>query len=372
MRKIATAAVLAALMAAPASAQAAPALSPAETVAVTSGVLTFTTLSGQVDDVVLSDGLLGMHVLSETSSPALGFGTGCGEMSGYPSAMCFGATSATIATGDLDDSVRVLSDLPATVDAGAGADEVTGGDGDDTLDGGGGADVIGGGAGDDRIEARDGLVDTIDCGEGDDRATADPVDVVTNCETDALPVVLPKVPEVPVPGAPGVPAEDETPKPPKADDPRSEAAPPRAIRTPLPAVAPVVALAAAVVRVGADGVARLELGCPAEEAAGCSGHVFLDPAPTRTRTGKAAKGGRKAKVRALAARRGRFGRSPFQIAAGKRRSVSVRLSPLARKRLGLPSAKKARAARRGRRIRATVTVVQRGKAATRSVVELRG
>jgi Ca2+-binding RTX toxin-like protein len=50
-------------------------------------------------------------------------------------------------------------------------------DGDDEIAGGPGQDVLEGGAGQDRIDARDGELDTIDCG-GDlfDRLTADPVE----------------------------------------------------------------------------------------------------------------------------------------------------------------------------------------------------
>jgi RTX calcium-binding nonapeptide repeat (4 copies) len=75
---------------------------------------------------------------------------------------------------------------------GAGADEIAGGAGTDTIDGGAGADIVDPGAGkdtvvtgdgDDTITARDGAVDTIDCGPGTDTVIADPADVLRNCET---------------------------------------------------------------------------------------------------------------------------------------------------------------------------------------------
>ena len=74
----------------------------------------------------------------------------------------------------------------------------------------------------------------------------------------------------------------------------------------------------------------------------------------------------------MLARRGRYGKGPFVIASGKRGKATVKLSPSARRALGLKSSGRARAARRGRRVRARVTVVQKGRAATRSIVELRG
>jgi Ca2+-binding RTX toxin-like protein len=50
-------------------------------------------------------------------------------------------------------------------------------EGDDQIAGGAGSDVLDGGRGQDRIEARDGELDTIDCGgELLDRLTADPVE----------------------------------------------------------------------------------------------------------------------------------------------------------------------------------------------------
>lgn len=85
-----------------------------------------------------------------------------------------------------------------TIDGGAGDDDISGGFGDDTLVGGPGRDTIagdrplrcnelhcdlGGGSGNDTIEARDGEVDSITCGPGQDRVVADADDVVAaDCE----------------------------------------------------------------------------------------------------------------------------------------------------------------------------------------------
>jgi len=53
----------------------------------------------------------------------------------------------------------------------------------DLLTGGAAAETLRGAAGDDTIDARDGGVDTVECGTGNDTARADDADVVTGCET---------------------------------------------------------------------------------------------------------------------------------------------------------------------------------------------
>lgn len=82
------------------------------------------------------------------------------------------------------------------VDGQAGNDELVGEDGNDTLTGGTGSDILRGGAGVDTmsggsgvdtIYARDGVIDTIDCGEDTDSVEADANDVLSNCENVSLP-----------------------------------------------------------------------------------------------------------------------------------------------------------------------------------------
>jgi Ca2+-binding RTX toxin-like protein len=102
-------------------------------------------------------------------------------------------------SGDQIEGLGATDDDPLGVEA----DVVDGGD---TLDGGGGADVINGNEGDDTIEARDTVVDTIDCGLGNDGGNADSVDALTRCE-----VVLLQLPPDPQPTA--TPAPTATPKP---------------------------------------------------------------------------------------------------------------------------------------------------------------
>lgn len=99
---------------------------------------------------------------------------------------------------------RVGADVEHAV-GGAGGDTLTGNEkfnhlrgegGDDRIEGGLGADVLDGGAGNDTILARDGVADTVTCGDGIDTVDADPVDVLAaDCERPAAP-------------APATPAQD--------------------------------------------------------------------------------------------------------------------------------------------------------------------
>ena len=69
-----------------------------------------------------------------------------------------------------------------TIDGETGNDLVDGGTGNDRLAGGDGRDRVKGGAGADRIDVRDGARDTVDCGKGRDRVTADRKDRLKGCE----------------------------------------------------------------------------------------------------------------------------------------------------------------------------------------------
>jgi hypothetical protein len=82
------------------------------------------------------------------------------------------------------------SDGPDTLIGSAAANVLDGGAGDDTIAGAGGRDNLYGGPGDDRIDARDGLPDRIDCGDGFDSAIVDERDHTTGCEVvDRRPAV---------------------------------------------------------------------------------------------------------------------------------------------------------------------------------------
>ena len=342
-------------------------------------VLTYWSDMGQVDTVTVADrSTPGTHQITETTSPSGAPGQRCTS-----GGVCTGATSAWLMGLDRDDTLTVDAALPSWIDGGSGADALNGspvadtlegGTEGDTLDGRGGADTVNGGDGADTIEARDGAIDTVDCGPGVDTVQADPADVVTNCELPAAPVdpvdpVDPIVDDLPKPGD-----EIGGEKKPKEID--EEPALPEPIKE---LSVPSVGVTQTEAKVSADGVTKLELACAATEVDGCVGKVLLDPAPKgRAKgTGKAkdkANGKAKGRPSAVAARRGRgrYGKSPFRIAAGRTKRVSVKLSRSARARLGLSSGRKARAARRGRRrVKVVVTVSQRGKAPRRQKVTLR-
>jgi hypothetical protein len=68
------------------------------------------------------------------------------------------------------------------IDGAAGSDILFGGPGNDALTGGDGVDGLFGGAGDDVLHGRDGIVETLDCGDGIDPPDGDPSDVLVNCE----------------------------------------------------------------------------------------------------------------------------------------------------------------------------------------------
>ena len=69
------------------------------------------------------------------------------------------------------------------IEGGFGEDYVDGGAGNDSISGTQDADRVAGGTGNDRIDAVDGAIDRIDCGEGFDIVSVDPNDVIVGgCE----------------------------------------------------------------------------------------------------------------------------------------------------------------------------------------------
>jgi Ca2+-binding RTX toxin-like protein len=82
---------------------------------------------------------------------------------------------------DVEDAIGGAGD--DTISGGAGNNEIEGGDGGDVIDGLGGRDTIDGGTGNDRITSRDGIQESIECGEGNDLAVTDEFDSALNCES---------------------------------------------------------------------------------------------------------------------------------------------------------------------------------------------
>jgi Ca2+-binding RTX toxin-like protein len=97
-------------------------------------------------------------------------------------------------TGGAGDDT-LSTNVPAELQGGDGADRLTGsagndtlrgGNGNDIIDGKGGADAVFGDAGDDNVTSNDGVIDSIDCGDGtSDFNLADANDTRANCELPA-------------------------------------------------------------------------------------------------------------------------------------------------------------------------------------------
>jgi Ca2+-binding RTX toxin-like protein len=84
---------------------------------------------------------------------------------------------------DVED-VSVYGSGGAVITGTAATNSLSGGDGNDAIDGGAGNDSLFGNGGDDTIQARDGYADRVSCGAGNDTATVDTLDIVSdNCET---------------------------------------------------------------------------------------------------------------------------------------------------------------------------------------------
>ena len=98
-------------------------------------------------------------------------------------------TSLRVEVGPEDDGVTIReagggAPLASLVLLGPGSDKVSGGGGADVLYGGEGTDVLDGVAGDDELHAQDGLADQLACGAGRDRAIVDPADPFdVSCES---------------------------------------------------------------------------------------------------------------------------------------------------------------------------------------------
>ncbi len=97
----------------------------------------------------------------------------------------------TVDASQFEGSLRVDAGGGAdTITGTTGADALNGGPGNDFIDGGAGADVYQGGGGLDLLHARDGVADTGDCGADEDTLVADAIDALTGCERVDLPVVV--------------------------------------------------------------------------------------------------------------------------------------------------------------------------------------
>ena len=312
---------LAVALAAAAVAAIAPAAS-ASTADLSKGVLKYTAAPGEASHLTLSfDAGALRYVIEDTGATAISVtGSGCSAQT--PHVVWCTLTSLASFDVKLGDAGSWAADdlnvVPVKIHGGAAPDTITGGGGFVTLDGGGGMDTLVAGSGittlkagpggavmtggsgrstysgspeHDEIHARNGVAESVTCGDGADAVDADDSDTVAaDCESVTH---GPPAPD----GSSGAGATGTTPETPLA----------AALETVLPTQAPVV---------DALGRVPVEVGCPAGAEAGCDGVVTLTIPPAS----------HSAKGKVSAARRRVVGRSKhFRLAAGENTVVPVTL-----------------------------------------------
>ncbi len=139
------------------------------TVSVSGGVLRFAAATGKHN--ILAAARSGDSFVVMSPYPVGGqltAGSGCVQMS-QRTVVCptAGVTSARFDLGDEEDAIRQMPDLPATINGGAGNDEIQGGSQNDQIDGGAGDDKLYGNGGTDRLIGQSGA-DTMVGGAGID------------------------------------------------------------------------------------------------------------------------------------------------------------------------------------------------------------
>ncbi|HEX8053134.1 MAG TPA: hypothetical protein VF517_09085 [Thermoleophilaceae bacterium] len=136
-------------------------------------------------------GLLGNDVINAMGGDDTVFGDLCGVKAKLAGAQASAGGDDTLNGGTGNDTLYGAGgndklrgeDGNDRLFGGSGKDTLDGGRGNDRLTGGADANRYSGGAGDDTISARNGKVDTIDCGAGrKDSATVDRRDRVKGCE----------------------------------------------------------------------------------------------------------------------------------------------------------------------------------------------
>ena len=141
---------------------------------VNSGQLVILAVAGKANSVTVDTS--GSYVVVTDTGDTIAPGAGCSTVTAHQIRCTSAAiTSVAVSTGDLDDKVVIMLDLPATLNGGSGDDTLGGGAGDDSLAGGTGDDVLDGGEGDDTAVASSGYTtdgaDTFNGGPGLDTAS---------------------------------------------------------------------------------------------------------------------------------------------------------------------------------------------------------
>jgi hypothetical protein len=289
----------------------APGAAGAATVNVTGGELTYTAAPGESNNVVVAPWGLSLRV-TDTGTKAgvalpLTSGPGCWKLSTIAATCSLSVTGLTVSLGDGNDSFDgTLIAIPTTVFGGTGSDRIATGSGADTID------------------VRDGEVDSVTCGAGQDTVSADRTDSVAgDCETVTVPALVGGAPVDPgVDPAAGVPdpgAGTGTGAPTGANPGATPAAAGKPNSVP-PTIPPQT------VAVSPSGVAAVQVACPADSG-GCRGTVTLE-LPLGSATGR----GRVA-VAAGRATSVQLGQAHFSAKAGTKTTVRVRLSKRGRQRI---------------------------------------
>jgi hypothetical protein len=336
----------------------APAAAHAATASVDYGRLTYTG-GAEANQLVVT--ATGSTVQLSDSGTGVAITPGARCSGGGAHVTCTGVSSIRLSVGEGANSVDARSvALGTTVTAGGGADRIetgtsldsiTTGGGADWLDAGPGRDYFSAGGGDDVVIARDGAVDAIGCGAGNDTGTDEDADY-TNPDCEALGDTPPGGPPAPGGGDPdpgsgnGTGTGTDPGTNPPGDGNGSAGGDAGGDLTGPLNLEPAVVFAQTAPVVG--GVAQVRIGCPAD-AGGCKGTVEIY-LPNGGAAKSAAKSPVSAARRTKARRKNgiRIGRAKFSARAGTKPTVKVRLDRRGRRRV-----------KRRRKVRATVVVTTR-------------
>ena len=122
--------------------------------------------------------------IQDLTGAAIDPGTGCSRLTAARvSCARSGVKRLGVEGNDRANRLVVSVAVPAVISGGAGNDRILGGSRGDRINPGPGSDSVSAGAGDDVVSSRDGHKDTVDCGAGRDRLTADKIDVAIGCES---------------------------------------------------------------------------------------------------------------------------------------------------------------------------------------------
>jgi hypothetical protein len=122
--------------------------------------------------------------IQDLTGAAIDPGSGCSRLTAARvSCPRSGVRRLGVEGNDRANRLVVSVAVPAVISGGAGNDRILGGSRGDRINPGAGSDSVSAGAGDDVVSSRDGQKDSVDCGAGRDKLTADKVDVAIGCES---------------------------------------------------------------------------------------------------------------------------------------------------------------------------------------------